>query len=64
MTKAQKVSSGNDSSIQKALFTFATTHTVWLQQLLQTEVVRGSIDVNLYVNFIDFILFEFKIVSS
>ena len=55
MKKAQKVSSGNDSSIQKALFTFATTHTVWLQQLLQTEVVRGSIDVNLYVNFIDFI---------
>ena len=29
--------------------------TVWLWQLLQTEVVRGSIDVNLYVNFIDFI---------
>ena len=23
-------------------------HTVWLKQLLQTEVVRGSIDVNLY----------------
>jgi hypothetical protein len=55
MTKAQKVSSGNDSSIQKALFKFAKTHTVWLQQLLQTEVVRGSIDVNLYVNFIDLI---------